>query len=145
MRYIQLETHLISNPWILELHRLRISFLLLGRLCLFYGVVSLWHRISFSKRTILHFPWRQTFFWEMWTYLYQNTALMGKVKLMKTSMRQLEMQLQENFSMFFCIVAEKKSAVLELFGYYHWQCFVAITQPSNKCFQTFRLPIFSFF
>ncbi len=125
----------------LELYRLKISCLLLGRLYHFCGVVFLWPLMWFSKLTILRFPCLQTSLLETWPHHSQNIALMRKAKGMKIVMSWLEMQLLESFSTFFYIVPEKKSAVLELSGCYHLQCMLANTQPFSKCFLKFRFAI----
>ena len=125
----------------LGLYRLKMSSLLLGRLYHFCGVVFLWLLMWFSKLTILHFPWLQNSLLEMWAHLSQNIALLAKAKGMKIITSWLEMQLLESFLMFFYTVPEKKSAVLELFGCYHLQCIVAITEPFSKCFLKYRFAL----
>lgn len=127
---------------IVEFCRLRISFLLLEKLCLSYGVVFLWLLIWFSKQIIVHFLWLPIFLWEMWACLYQNILLMERVKPMKNTMSWLETLLLESFLTIFYIVTGKKSAVLGLYGYYQLQCIVVIILPSRKCFQKFRFAIY---
>lgn len=134
----------IEKPLVIAffgLYRSKISSLLLGRLYHFCGVVFLWLLMWFSKLTILRFPWLQNSLLEMWAHLSQNIALLGKAKWMKIIASWLEMQLLESFLMFFYTVPEKKSAVLELFGCYHLQCIVAITEPFSKCFLKYRFAV----
>lgn len=126
---------------IVELCRLRISFLLLARLSHSCGVVFPWLLMWFSKLIIVHFPWLPIFLWEMWTYLCQNILLMETVQSTKIIMPWLEMLLLESFLMISYTVPGKKSAVLGLSGYYQLQCIVANTLPSRKCFQKFRFAI----